>query len=92
MILTHCIIIVFRNSRQMVHTKGLAWKYVRASMGLTGYLPPISENNSLLVDGGYMNVVPADVMSEAGAKKIIAVDVSKEAASDYYEYGTELSG
>jgi len=76
----------------MVHTKGLAWKYVRASMTLTGYLPPISEDNRLLVDGGYMNVVPADVMADMGAKKIIAVDVSKEDKTVFYEYGTELSG
>ena len=39
-----------------------------------------------------MNVVPADVMAEMGAQKIIAVDVSKEEKSVYYDYGTELSG
>jgi len=39
-----------------------------------------------------MNVVPADVMSNMGAKYVIAVDVSKEEITDFYEYGTELSG
>ena len=39
-----------------------------------------------------MNVVPADVMADMGAKKIIAVDVSKEDKTVFYEYGTELSG
>ena len=39
-----------------------------------------------------MNVVPADVMAEMGAKKIIAVDVSREKKESYHEYGTELSG
>jgi len=87
-----CVSVDISNSCQMVHTKGLAWKYVRASMTLTGYLPPISEDNRLLVDGGYMNVVPADVMADMGAKKIIAVDVSKEDKTVFYEYGTELSG
>jgi lysophospholipid hydrolase len=77
---------------QIVHTKGLAWKYVRASMTLVGYLPPISENNRLLVDGGYMNVLPADVMSEMKAKHVIAVHVGRERTREYYEYGTELSG
>ena len=47
-------------------------------MSLSGYLPPVAENKSLLVDGGYMNVVPADVMAEFGAKTIIAVDVANE--------------
>lgn len=87
-----CVSVDISNNCQMVHTKGLAWKYVRASMGLTGYLPPISENNRLLVDGGYMNMVPADVMSNMGAKKVIAVDVSAEAKTEFYNYGTELSG
>jgi lysophospholipid hydrolase len=31
-------------------------------------------------------------MSESGAKKVIAVDVSYEKVHDFYEYGTELSG
>lgn len=46
----------------------------------------------LLVDGGYMNIVPADVMVDMGAKKVIAVDVSTEMTRDFFEYGTELSG
>jgi len=87
-----CVSVDLRNSRQVVHTKGLAWKYVRASMSLSGYLPPISENKSLLVDGGYMNVVPGDVMAEFGAKKVIAVDVANVRVADYYEYGASLSG
>ena len=39
-----------------------------------------------------MNVLPADVMAEFGAKKIIAVDVAAENKTVFYEYGTELSG
>jgi lysophospholipid hydrolase len=62
-------------------------------MSLTGYLPPISENGSLLADGGYMSVLPCDVMKEqAGARTVISVDVSSENQKDYYEYGTYLSG
>lgn len=87
-----CVSVDMVGCAQMVHTKGLAWKYVRASMSLIGYLPPISENNTLLVDGGYMNVLPADVMSERGAKHVIAVHVGKEKGQGYYEYGVELSG
>lgn len=87
-----CVSVDICNSVQMVHREGLAWKYVRASMGIAGYLPPISENGRLLVDGGYMNVLPADVMKDMGVKKIIAVDVAKEDKRKYYEYGTELSG
>lgn len=78
---------------QEVHTKGSCWKYVRASMSLHGYLPPISENGSLLLDGGYTSIVPNDVMStQIGARAVIAVDVSREEMPDYYEYGSHLSG
>jgi lysophospholipid hydrolase len=45
-----CVSVDLQNQNLVVHTKGQLWKFVRASMGLTGYLPPISENGSLLVD------------------------------------------
>jgi lysophospholipid hydrolase len=88
----YCVSVDIRNSCQVVHRKGITWKAVRASMTLAGYLPPMSQDNALLVDGGYMNVLPADVMKEFGAQKVIAVDVSHESVHDYYEYGMELSG
>lgn len=80
-------------SSQVIHTKGLCWKYIRASMSLCGYLPPISEDGKLLVDGGYTNLVPGDILIEQmNAKAAICVDVAKEHTYDYYEYGTNLSG
>ena len=88
-----CISTDLRNYCQAVHQKGLCWKYVRASMSLHGYLPPICEDGSLLLDGGYMCIVPNDVMSkQIGARMVIAVDVSREDMPDYYEYGSSLSG
>ena len=88
-----CVSTDIQRCELKVHTKGILWKYVRASMSLTGYLPPISENGSLLVDGGYMSVIPTDIMKEqAGARTIISVDVSAELQKNYYEYGTHLSG
>jgi lysophospholipid hydrolase len=37
-----------------VHSVGSLWRYVRASMTLSGYLPPIGDpiDGHLLVDGG----------------------------------------
>ncbi|KAJ0400875.1 hypothetical protein ATCC90586_002577 [Pythium insidiosum] len=58
-----------------------------------GYLPPISENGSLLLDGGYMNNLPADVMKEEGGiKYVLAVDVGAEPRHEYFGYGSALSG
>lgn len=56
-------------------------------MSLQGYLPPISDGTSLLLDGGYMNILPADIMSQEGVRTIIAVDVGKEPNRKYHPYG-----
>lgn len=69
-----CVSVDLQKQTTVVHTKGLLWKYVRASMTLAGYLPPIAENGSLLVDGGYLNALPADIMKfKMGARTVIAV-------------------
>ncbi|ETW08910.1 hypothetical protein, variant [Aphanomyces invadans] len=76
-----------------VHRSGTLWRYVRASMSLQGYLPPISEpSGSLLLDGGYVNNLPADVMKEEGVKIVFAVDVGRDNTRDYFHYGDTLSG
>jgi len=88
-----CISTDVNKSSQRVHTKGTCWKYVRASMSLHGYLPPVCEGSTLLVDGGYTNLIPGDVMSmQMGARTVIAVDVSPENTVEYYDYGSNLSG
>jgi len=90
----HCVSTDISLNREVVHTKGSLWQSVRASMTLAGYLPPIWLNGSMLVDGGYLNVVPADVMAKLGADTIIAVDVSAGADDllSAYDYGSSLSG
>jgi len=88
-----CISTDINKSSQRVHTKGTCWKYVRASMSLQGYLPPLCEGSTLLVDGGYTNLIPGDVMSmQMGARTVIAVDVSPESTVEYHDYGSNLSG
>ena len=59
------------------HTSGRLWQCVRASMTVLGLLPPVrDENGELLVDGGYLNSVPVDVMrKEMGVETVIVVDV-----------------
>ena len=72
------------NNKEVVHTKGALWRCVRASMTLAGFLPPIWEGDRLLVDGGYLNVLPADVMNRLGAATIIAVDVAPQESTETY--------
>ncbi|PSN45232.1 hypothetical protein C0J52_07012 [Blattella germanica] len=40
------------------------WRYVRASMSLSGYMPPLCDpsDGHLLLDGGYVNNLPVSVM------------------------------
>ena len=45
-------------SRKEVHTSGYAWRYVRASMSLSGFLPPLCDEGNMLLDGGYLDNLP----------------------------------
>lgn len=87
-----CVTTNLATYEEEVHRNGVVWRYVRASMGICGYLPPICDNKRLLVDGGYTNNVPADVMMNMQVEKIITVDVGTTLENDYFDYGDALSG
>jgi len=97
-----CVTTDLYTSSAVIHRNGAMWKYVRASMSLTGYLPPVcdaivdehgTEVVHLLCDGGYVNNLPADVMRrELGASTIIAVDVRSETPFLSPNYGASLGG
>ncbi|KAG8196154.1 hypothetical protein JTE90_007885 [Oedothorax gibbosus] len=82
------------DSNMRVHTHGSLWRYVRSSMSLSGYMPPMCDpqDGHLLLDGGYVNNLPADVMREMGAETIIAIDVGSQDDIDLTNYGDTLSG
>lgn len=89
----YCVTTDIAKSRMMVHRTGYVWRYVRASMSLCGFLPPLCDQGSLLVDGGYMDNVPVDVMLDsAAASTVIAIDVGAEDATELEDYGDTLSG
>uniref|UniRef100_A0A671NS05 lysophospholipase n=1 Tax=Sinocyclocheilus anshuiensis TaxID=1608454 RepID=A0A671NS05_9TELE len=81
-------------SSMRAHTDGSLWRYVRASMSLSGYLPPLCDpkDGHLLMDGGYINNLPADTARSMGAKLVIAVDVGSQDETDLTNYGDSLSG
>lgn len=41
---------------------GSLWRYIRASMSLSGYMPPMCDpvDGHLLLDGGYVNNLPGN--------------------------------
>lgn len=91
-----CITTNVSKHRYMIHKQGSLWKAVRASMSLMGYLPPMLIDGDLLVDGGYLNNLPGDVMRDhMNPAYIIGVDVETKSSEDLYnvtEFGDHLSG
>uniref|UniRef100_A0A665WXI4 lysophospholipase n=1 Tax=Echeneis naucrates TaxID=173247 RepID=A0A665WXI4_ECHNA len=81
-------------SAMRVHQDGSLWRYVRASMTLSGYLPPLCDpkDGNLLMDGGYINNLPADIAKNMGARTVIAIDVGSQDETDLCNYGDCLSG
>ncbi|XP_031338443.1 neuropathy target esterase sws-like isoform X1 [Photinus pyralis] len=81
-------------SSMRIHSHGSLWRYVRASMSLSGYMPPLCDptDGHLLLDGGYTNNLPADVMRSLGANHILAIDVGSVDDQDLTNYGDDLSG
>ena len=79
-------------SRQEMHTSGYAWRYVRASMSLAGLLPPLCDEGSMLLDGGYIDNLTVSHMKYLGADIIFAIDVGSLDDDTPQSYGDSLSG
>jgi NTE family protein len=64
----------------MVHDKGNLVQALRASIAIPGLLPPVCTNEGILVDGGMMNNLPADVMADLERGTVLAIDVGSDLA------------
>ena len=73
-----CISTDLTHAEVHVHDRGPVGRAVRASMSLPAMAIPIRDGSALLVDGGVLNNVPADVMKKLCGGKVIAVDVTPE--------------
>lgn len=60
-----------------LHSKGKLWRALRASISLPGVLPPVVEEEGVLVDGGVINNLPTLEMALQCFGPILAVDVSR---------------
>ncbi|KAM0257520.1 hypothetical protein ACHAQJ_004334 [Trichoderma viride] len=79
-------------SRAEFHTSGYAWRYIRASMSLAGLLPPLCDEGSMLLDGGYVDNLTVSHMKDLGVDIIFAVDVGALDDDTPQTYGDSLSG
>ena len=48
---------------------------MRATMSLPLIFPPVEVNGQILIDGGTMNNIPADIVKAMGADRVIAINV-----------------
>ncbi len=61
---------------EVIIKEGNLYEAVQASIALPIVFKPARIDGHLLMDGGFVNPVPADIVKEMGADYVIAVDVS----------------
>lgn len=67
-----------KNGDQVILSEGKLVEAVRASSSLPIVSNPVMIDGRLLMDGGFVNPVPADVVKDMGCDFVIAVDVSSK--------------
>jgi predicted acylesterase/phospholipase RssA/CRP-like cAMP-binding protein len=77
----------------MVHQRGSLRRYLRASGSVGGIMPPVTDDGDLLIDGGVLNNLPADVMRRfCPDGSVIAVNVNpRTGLRSAIAYGESLS-
>ena len=63
---------------QIIHRRGPLSLAVRASVSIPGLLPPVQQGERLLIDGGLLNNLPADVMCADPDGEVICVDLRRK--------------
>ncbi len=77
-----CVATDLRKGDAIVLSKGPLARAMRATMAIPGVFTPVNYDEWLLVDGGTLNNIPADVARDMGAEHVIAVNVGADAAND----------
>jgi lysophospholipid hydrolase len=89
-----CVSTNLNRSELTIHTEGSLAEAVTASTRAPGIFPPLVIGGELHVDGGLINNVPVDVMSDfANGGIVIGVDVSPpHELNEVANYGHDVSG
>ena len=72
-----CVSTNLTTAGSYMHERGKVWRALRASISLPGILPPVIDEDGVLVDGGVINNLPTIEMSQMCFGPILAVDVSR---------------
>ena len=70
------------SGKRVVFETGPATDALYASAALAGILPPAEIDGRLLVDGGYSDLAPVDVVRHAGADVVIVIDAATNFVAD----------
>lgn len=50
---------------------------IRQSIGIPGFIRPVIRHGQVIIDGGFVNPLPTNVLTALGVQKIIAINVMK---------------
>lgn len=75
---------------KVILKEGSLAEAVRATTAVPGLLAPLRRGDQLLVDGGLLDNIPADVARDMGADVVVAVDVSSDDTSPDLVYQSRL--
>lgn len=64
-----------KGGEKVVIDRGSLATALRATMSLPGVFPPVARDGRVLVDGGALDNIPADVVKAQGPSFVVAVDV-----------------
>jgi NTE family protein len=74
------------SAQPVVMRRGSLADAMRATMSLPLIFPPVALDGQVLIDGGTMNNVPADIVKAMGADRVIAVNVGDLTDRDVVSY------
>ena len=81
-----CVAVDLRRAEPVILHDGSLARAMRATMSMPLVFPPIIAGDQVLVDGGAMNNIPADVARTMGANRVIAVNVGALTAKEDLDY------
>jgi len=73
-----CVSTNLTTGRSQAHRRGPLWRAIRASIAIPGLLPPVVEDGQILVDGGIIDNLPADIMKSQRRGPVIGVEVGRD--------------
>jgi len=76
--------------KQAVFTEGDLCDAIYASSAIPGVFPPKQIKGQLLIDGGIVNLMPADCAKSLGAEIVIGIDVDMDIKPKHFKHGYDI--